>query len=201
MDRKEIQKQRMMKYFIDATKEIIKEEGIKGITARKIGEKAGYSYATIYNYFNDLNMLLAYCVFDFLEDCYKYILSFKNDSEDCREQIVIYGVAYFKYFAENPDMFQLIFLEEFGEAPKEIIKNDMKPSVGLLLHETIVECAKEGYIAEENIKLLEDLIASSIHGKLLFFLKGRNIEKLDYMIDSIKDEIEFLIKVGQTRNN
>ena len=197
MDKKEIQRQRIMTYFIDAAKEIIKEEGVKGVTARKVGQKAGYSYATIYNYFKDLNTLLIYCLFDLLEDCYKHILSFKNETKDCREQIIAYGTAYFKYFVNNTDMFQLLFVEELGKAPEVLMKNDMKPSVGLLLKETLTECAKEGYIAEENIELLQDLIGSSIHGKLLFFLRGRNTEKLDDLISSVKNEIEFLIKVGR----
>lgn len=195
MDNKEIQRQRMMRYFIDAAKEIIKEEGVKELTARKVGEKAGYSYATIYNYFNDLNTLLAYCAFDFLEDCYRYVVSFKNHTEDCRERVGICGAAYFRYFAENPDMFQIIFLEELGKASEEVIKDFTQPSVALLLGETIAECSKQGYIREENIGFLAELIASSIHGKLLFFLKGRSTEGLEDMITSIKKEIESLIEL------
>ncbi|MBU5483989.1 TetR/AcrR family transcriptional regulator [Clostridium sp. MSJ-11] len=195
MDNKEIQRQRMMRYFIDAAKEIIKEEGVNELTVRKVGEKAGYSYATIYNYFNDLNTLLAYCAFDFLEDCYRYVVSFKDKTEDCRERVGICGAAYFRYFAENPDMFQIIFLEELGKGSEEVIKNFTQPSVALLLGETIVECSKQGYIRKEKIGFLAELIASSIHGKLLFFLKGRNIESLEDMITSIKNEIELLIEL------
>ncbi|WZL72981.1 TetR/AcrR family transcriptional regulator [Clostridiaceae bacterium 35-E11] len=197
MDKKKIQRQRMRTYFIDAAKEIIKAEGTKGLTVRKVGEKAGYSYATIYNYFRDLNTLISYCVFDFLEDCYQYMISCKNDEEDCKEQMITYAAAYFKYFVQNPDMFQLIFLEDLGKAPEELIEKDMKPSVGLLLKETITECAKKGYIAEENMELLRGLIASSIHGKLLFFMKRRNAGNLEDMITSVKKEIEFLVEVGK----
>ncbi|MCM1989383.1 TetR/AcrR family transcriptional regulator [Oceanirhabdus seepicola] len=193
MDKKEIQKQRMMKYFIEAAKEIIKEEGVKGVSARKVGEKAGYSYATIYNYFNDLNTLLAYCVFDFFEDCHKYMMSCKKQGENPREQVITQGCAYFKYFAENPDMFQLIFLEDLGNAPEKFMKNIKRPSVRGLLRENLIECAKEGYIPEENIEILKDLIPSLLCGKLLFFLRRRNTEKLEDLIIIVKNEIEFLL--------
>ena len=53
MDKKEIQRQRMMKYFIEAGKQIILEEGVKNVTVRKVADLAGYSYATLYNYFED----------------------------------------------------------------------------------------------------------------------------------------------------
>ena len=193
MDNKEIQKQRMMKYIIDAAKEIIKEDGVKGLSARKVGEKAGYSYATIYNYFTDLNTLLAYCVFDFFEDCHKYIVSCKREGENPKEQVITQGCAYFKYFAQNPDRFQLIFLEDLGNAPEEIMKNDKRPSVRGLLRENLIECAKEGYIAHENIQILLDLIPASLCGKLLFFLKRRNTENLEDMIVIVKNELEFLL--------
>lgn len=192
MDKKEIQRQRMMAYFIDAAKEIIKKEGVKGLSVRKVGDKAGYSYATIYNYFSDLSTLLTYCVFDFLEDCYKYLISFKDDTADCREQITKYVLAYFKYFTENPDIFQLIFVEDLGKPPEELVKKHPRPSVSVLLRETIAECAKEGYISEEEVDMLGELIASSVHGKLLFFLKRRSGQDIDNIISSIKNEIEFI---------
>ena len=53
MEKKEIQEQRMRGYFIQATKEIIKGEGIKSVSVRNIADRAGYSYATLYNYFKD----------------------------------------------------------------------------------------------------------------------------------------------------
>ena len=195
MDKKEIQKQRIMGYFIDAAKEIINEEGIQSVTARKVGEKAGYSYATIYNYFNDLKTLLSYVAFDAMEDCYKYMISFKNDKEDCREQMISYSSAYFTYFAKNPDMFQLIFLEELGNIPGDIIKKGKQPSISGLLRESLIKCAKEGYVEEEKLTMLQELISSSLRGKLLFLLKGRNPQSLDEVIISLRKEMEFLLKI------
>ena len=194
MDNKEIQRQRMMGYFIEAAKVIVKEEGVKGLTARKVGDRAGYSYATIYNYFGDLKELLAYCVFDFLEDCYQYMMGFKDDGVDCVEQILLYTTAYFRYFAQNSDMFQLIFLEDLGTVPQALMKNDKQPSAGYLLRENLRQCAKEGYIAEENVDILHGLIGASIHGKLLFFVKRRNMEGLEDVVGIVKREVEFLIK-------
>ncbi|WP_425449049.1 TetR/AcrR family transcriptional regulator [Dethiothermospora halolimnae] len=192
MGNKEIQKQRKMKYFIESAKEIIKEDGIKGVTARKVGQRAGYSYATIYNYFNDLNTLLAYCAFDFLEDCYKYLISFKDETKDAKEQVISYALAYFRYFAENPDIFHLIFIEELGELPEELVNS--RPSVAKHLRDSIVKCADEGYVKKEDVDLLGELITSSIHGKLLFFLKRSPVEEGDEIVTSIKNELDAFIK-------
>lgn len=195
MDKKEIQKQRMMNYFISAAKEIILEEGVKGLSVRKVGDRAGYSYATIYNYFTDLNTLLFYCVFDFLEDCYKYLISFKDESIDIRQQVLINTVEYFRYFATHPDIFKLVFIEDLGGASTEILEQKPQPSVALLLRESILECARAGYIKEESIEVITQLISSSVHGKLLFYVQDRLFDEFEIegIIEIIKKEVEFLL--------
>jgi len=195
MDKKELQKQRMMTYFIDAAKEIIKEEGVKGLSVRKVGDRAGYSYATIYNYFNDLNTLLFYCVFDFLEDCYKYLVSFKEEGLDEKQQLITYTIEYFRYFAQRPHIFRLVFIEVLGSPPDEIVQRT-QVSVAVLLGEALTQCVKAGYIGEANIQVLADLITSSVHGKLLFYVQGRILDgtDVDKLITILEKEIELIIK-------
>lgn len=196
MDKKDIRRQRIMTYFIDAAKEIIRTEGIKEISARKIGEKAGYSYATIYNYFDDLNSLLAHCIFDFFEDCYKYVISFKDDSKNKVEQFIAYATAYFKYFYDNPDLFYLIFIENLGNVPSKFIKNNKVPSISLLLKSSLMECAEERYVSQDSIYLIGELISASLQGYLMFHATGRNDKAFDDMVSLIESEIRFLIGIG-----
>jgi len=113
-----------VKKFAEDNKECLSDKNVGlFLCCKEEGEKGGYSYATIYNYFNDLNTLLTYSVFDFFEDCYKYMMSFKKNAENPKDLIVTYACAYFKYFAQNPDMFQLIFLEDFGNTPEKLMIN------------------------------------------------------------------------------
>ena len=57
MKNKELQEQRMKGYFLQATKDMLKSEGLKSVNVRAIADRAGYSYATLYNYFKDINDL------------------------------------------------------------------------------------------------------------------------------------------------
>lgn len=203
MDNKEIQRKRIMTYFIDAAKEIIKEEGVKGLSARKVGEKAGYSYATIYNYFKDINTLLTYCMLDYLEDCYCYITNNVDKDQDPKQQMIDYALAYFKYFADNPDVFQLVFLEDLGQAREhktdnkaqnaEIRPENELPSINTLFRKLLTECAEKGLVPHGNIELLFELIGSSVHGKLMFYIKRRDIHEIDLVMESVRREIDFLI--------
>ena len=195
MSNKDIQTKRMRSYFIDAAKDILEEEGVKKLSARKVGTRAGYSYATIYNYFKDLNELLTYCLADMLEDAYRALMEVKEGGLDPREQLIRYGVQYYTYFAKNPVLFDLLFVEDLGATPEGVSeKMGEIPSVGQLLIATIGECAQAGYILEDEVEVLADLLASSIHGKLLFCLKRRSLESMEVMAETIRREIGYLIR-------
>lgn len=58
--KRQLQKKRMMHYFIDAAVQIIDEEGIDGVSIRKVADIAGYNSATLYNYFDDLPHLVSW---------------------------------------------------------------------------------------------------------------------------------------------
>lgn len=68
MKNTEIQEKRMKEYFIQATKDILKEGGLKSLSGRNIVDLTGYSYATLYNCFKDVNDLVVICVNDFQDD-------------------------------------------------------------------------------------------------------------------------------------
>jgi len=56
---KELKHQRMRGYFIEATNLIIQSDGIEGITTRRVAEQAGYNVSTLYNYFDNVDHLIA----------------------------------------------------------------------------------------------------------------------------------------------
>ena len=73
MDKKKIQRERVRGYFLEASIKIIKEEGLENLTTKKIGDSAGYSYATIYNYFENFNELICLSMESIALECAKYI--------------------------------------------------------------------------------------------------------------------------------
>lgn len=66
MANKDLQKKRILIYFIEAAQEIMKKEGISNITIRRVAQSAGYNSATLYNYFEDLDHLILYASLKYL---------------------------------------------------------------------------------------------------------------------------------------
>lgn len=193
MDKKEIQRKRMMGYFIDAAKKIILEEGVKNVTARKVADLAGYSYATIYNYFKDLDALLYYCIVEFLNECYEYIMSHEHpESGEARIESMV--VRYMEYFIKYPQAFHLIFVEELaGEVPEELAQDIHNPKIGTLLVEALTGFAASDPGKQTDILTLGELIVNFIHGKLLFYFK-RVLQKDDEeLMKDIRRELNYLL--------
>ena len=53
-----------IKYFIEATKHIAMNEGLQKITIRNVAKQADYNSAPIYNYFENLDQLVALAMID-----------------------------------------------------------------------------------------------------------------------------------------
>jgi AcrR family transcriptional regulator len=114
MEKKEIQEQRMRGYFIEATKSLIQSEGVKSVSVRNIADQAGYSFATLYNYFKDVKVLIFECVKIFQEECEVFVVNHIGEPPAGIPRIKAITKAYVNYFMEYPGIFDLFFVEKLG---------------------------------------------------------------------------------------
>ena len=111
---KDLQKSRNRQYFIDTAKDLLLKEGFSQLTIRNIGEAAGFSYATIYNYFQDLNHLLWHVAMSFIGEIVRsFEKELANKPYSLQDLKTIYR-AYAGYFLKNPNVFYLIFFHLLG---------------------------------------------------------------------------------------
>lgn len=110
-----MKRRRMWTYFIDATEELIKEEGIQQVTIRSVAEKAGYNSATIYNYFSEFSHLLFFASFKFLKPYLTHVTKEMKKQDDPIQKYLIAWECYSEYSFKNPDIFNAVFLMDLGE--------------------------------------------------------------------------------------
>ena len=122
MDKLNIKKRRVMMYFIEATQELILNEGIENLSIKKIADTAGYNTATIYNYFEDLEELILYSSIDYLKI---YLKNLKNEINSNMKAIEMYETIY-KVFVhhsfEKPEIFHTLFFGKYSYKLEKIIK-------------------------------------------------------------------------------
>jgi len=110
MNNKDVQEQRVRGYFIQATNEILRGEGISNLSVRNVAEKAGYSYATLYNYFKDINELLSVCIIDFIEESKEFIIGETKDITQGKDRLEAIIKSYVKFFIQYPGIFELFYI-------------------------------------------------------------------------------------------
>jgi AcrR family transcriptional regulator len=115
MTKNEIQEERMKGYFLSATKDIIRAEGVGAVSARSVAERAGYSYATLYNYFNDVRDLVFSCVNDFMEECRAFVAQEAGKAAPGTETLKSVSRGYAKFFVQYPGIFALMYTHKPGE--------------------------------------------------------------------------------------
>ena len=196
MSASELQKQRMTDYFREAAKEILRSEGLKVANARNIAERAGYSYATLYNYFEDLPALIFECVKDFQAEIDELVEK-ATTIEDSGDRKLRAGLsAWVNYFIQYPGIFELFFLERLGET------GNRRDTADTIFHSIEPACrpALDLYVsagaitaAEADFKL--EAIKYQVTGLMLYYSNRENpsgynelIRALERLINAVMSE-------------
>lgn len=164
----------MRGYFIQATKEMLKGEGLKSISVRSIADRAGYSFGTIYNYFKDINELVFLCVQDFEDECEEYIKS-ETDNKKGLEKIKAIAKAYLGYFVQYPGIFELFYIERITETGKKPSTSELICTfIDKLCTEEWDKCIAQETITKEDAKLIQNGIKYLLPGLLLLYINRRH---------------------------
>ncbi len=120
--RVQLKQQRIMKYFVEAAEEIIKKEGINNLTIRNVADLAGYTSATLYNYFDNLSHLIFLANMHYLEE---YNNNLVRCVTNCKNSIEIYMSVckcFSKHAYEKPEIFELLFFSNDSKKFEKYIK-------------------------------------------------------------------------------
>ncbi|MPM01816.1 hypothetical protein SDC9_48056 [bioreactor metagenome] len=198
MKNKEIQEQRMRDYFIQACKDLLKGEGLRSVSVRSVADRAGYSFATMYNYFRDINDLLFLCVSDFQNECNEFVAERVKKQSPGEARLRSAVQAYLEYFVEYPGIFELFFMArkiDFGnrENTLEVINNSLKTA-------TTADweyCISKGCFTKAGAASKLNLMQSYTTGALLHYINRLQPESYEEFMKMIKKDIRQLLSEKQ----
>jgi AcrR family transcriptional regulator len=209
IDKKTLQKRRMMGYFIDAAKQIINNNGIEALSARDVADIAGYNSATLYNYFDDLDHLLFYASLSYLKDYADDLRNYVNNIKNPVERYLKIWECYCTHAFNRPKIYNAIFFEKYSTSLNHDIKEyysifpeevgDQEDDLRLMLFgQNIYErnlavlepCIKKGIIKEADVNNIIEMIILVFQGLLTRFIKGQ----VDYSAEEAVQKTVFYIK-------
>lgn len=202
MKNKELQEQRMKGYFIEATRDILKSEGLKSVNVRNIASKAGYSYATLYNYFKDANDLVFVCVEGFLKECREFVEAKAKKKPSGIERLRASILAYIGYFVEYPGVFDLFFLERIGDlGHKQATLDIINTSFDKICEKEWNYVLSHGLFKAEKIEKLKAQLRFSVTGMLLLYLNRYTPQSYTKFVQLINEQLDFILNDKETMNN
>ena len=209
IDNKDIKKKRILKYFIQATKEVIEEKGIENVTIRNVAKRAGYNSATIYNYFDNYKQLIFFASLDFLSNYIKAMPDYITEGEDEVERFILMWECFCKYSFETPQIYYAIFTEELGDHPEtlmgkyfqifpEKLGDPPERLIPMLLDPDLSRRAsiaskpliKNGHLSKEKAEEVDNMITYIYHGMLTLIINNR----IDYSVDEAVKKISSHIR-------
>lgn len=180
MSRKE-KKLKTKRIFIDATMKLIEEEGVEGVSIRKVATITGYNSATLYSYFQNLDHLILLACIKFLKEYVDGLDEYTAKAKDELEKFRLIWDFFCECSFKNPEIYQAIFfskldfnrrdfenfyeIKEFYEIyPEEINESFTKLHRMILkldIYERnkilIIDLARKGFISPSHINTLNNM--------------------------------------------
>jgi AcrR family transcriptional regulator len=196
-----IQEERVRGFFINAAKELIRGEGLVTVSARNVAERAGYSYATLYNYFKDIRDLIFSCVEDFMAECRSFVLENSRKKSSPDKNLAEISKNYVKFFVQYPGIFDLLFHQKASQI--STAGSNFK-SIYLLLDSLTEECwmsiGKENNLNEKKLKAAQENHKLALHGLLMVFLNNRKDLTFEQLLEKTTELSSFALQsLSETR--
>jgi len=178
---------RISKLFIDIAKVMIVSDGVQSVSVRKIADEAGYSYATIYNYFDDLSSLLWAVKKELIQDLIIYMSN--NPSNDINDIKQLFH-RYIEYYMDYPNVFKFFYFYTLDISVDEI-ENEFNFST--MWNETFSRIKEEYHLNNKDIECISKCLIYSIHGLLTLHFSQNGSTNMNTICSDVDQIIDYLI--------
>lgn len=169
MTNKERRSRRTMRDFIAAATEIMREEGVGGITIRNVADKAGYNSATLYNYFDNLEHLVCFAAINSMREYFEVLYVSMESQKTSLERYIVAWRCFCHFSLRQPRVFYMLYggdsdalgyfekyytiypeeVESLSDELQEIIFED---DFGTRRKNTLEKCIADGYFYEQDLE-------------------------------------------------
>lgn len=185
-DVKNEKKEYVKSKFINAAKAIILRDGVLNVTVRRVADITGYSYATIYHYFADLNELLLETKLAMIRDLVSDESIQSVISEDPLERKRQQAKQMAGFFIDNANIFEFFYQFKMNDENAASMRS---LELEKAYYEDFAPFVARGIIREADIPVLSRAITYTVFGAINIYLSNNGLTREDVFrdIDSIID--------------
>ncbi len=159
--------------IVNAAVELFLSEGYEQTSIRKIAEKIEYTPGAIYSYFKDKDEILFEIHMRGFDKLFE-VMNEANSIVDPLERLHMVGHLYLKFAMENPQYYDLMFIEE--STARNIKKQEHWECGGHaynLLRDVITACMESGKLPKADVDAASYGFWSMVHGMTSLVIRGR----------------------------
>jgi len=155
--------------ILESTQALLLEQGVDGLSIRRVSERCGYSAPTIYHHFGDKQGLIV----ALLEQHFRTVLDLMRAiprSGDTKTDLQRMARAFMHFALENPDHYRLLVTPGLSgrervssaEAARELVKQSLR------------ELASQGELLTADVDAAFQTMWAVLHGVISLHLMGHD---------------------------
>jgi AcrR family transcriptional regulator len=188
--------------ILEATRDLLLEEGLNGISMRKVALRVGVSATAIYRHYTDKHALLQAAVLEVREDLVGYFRA-ALDARTPRGRLKETGRQYLRFALRHPKEYQVLFMawdQLPVDLPNPCCPERHTPTFRFLL-ERVQDCARHGLLpADADVFAVAMLSWSVCHGLASLYLTGGGRRRMSRaQFEKIADDVIELTLDGLLR--
>jgi len=159
--------------ILDATRDLLLEEGVQGVSMRKVAIRVGVSATAIYRHYADKNALLEAAVIEGRRCLLRYFQRALT-ARTAGERLLLTGKQYLRFALRHPKEYQVLFLGQLPvDVPSPRDAAGHTPTFRFLL-DRVEDCVRARLMpADTNVFEVAMLSWSVCHGLASLYLNGR----------------------------
>jgi len=160
--------------LINAGVEILSQEGVGGLSLRKVAQRAGVSHNAPYSHFPDKQSLIAAISTEGFKQLYEELdAAISSSPDDPRRQLQEGAWAYAQFAINNTDTFKIMFsgvLEKEKEYPDLV---QISHNTFDIVVELARACQEAGFLRSAPPEICAVAVWGQIHGVVSLMLEGQ----------------------------
>ena len=180
--------------ILEATEALLLDQGVEGVSIRKVSKRCGYTAPTIYHHFGDKSGLIDALLEERFRVVRELMAAIPRGGDPAR-RLREMARAFLRFALENPDHYRLLSTPRdagsggvpSAEAARDLVKGSLE------------ELASQGTLLTRDTEAAFQVIWATLHGLISLYLTRPDYDFSDNLVDLAFDMVESGLLRGDAR--
>lgn len=187
-------KERTYQEIIQAAKVIVRDEGHNAVTVRRLAERTGLAYTSLYYYFKDLYALLWTLRLDMIEDMIADLSAADLQHEDPVAELLAALFSYVDYFFQHPTIFRFFYFCHFDQPEGDDRYEKLQARFGGIWQASLARLVQAQIIPAHDLDSLARTIIYALQGMMTLSFSANGLMSSEAVQSELARLVQYLLK-------